>query len=232
MTVRDILSAMIRRWYVPVVALAAAALATVLLARDGGIYTTTTVVSFMRAASTTLSPDNGTTDSSVIAFAGTVVEETNNGRPPARYSMEDAPYYGAGVREGVLVELANSGSQWVSTFEKADVEIRILGRTSDSVRARQREVVDTVLSIAERRQAAVVPRDRIDASVVPLTAEITLIQASRSGQIAAAGAMLAVALITGAWGAVTLDRVRAGRINAGPVVRRGPRSRIQKGAAS
>ena len=38
MTFREILSTMLRRWYIPLAVLAAAALATVLLARDGGSH--------------------------------------------------------------------------------------------------------------------------------------------------------------------------------------------------
>ena len=213
MTIRDIFSAMLRHWYIPLGLLACAALVTVMLVRDGGIYTTSTVVSLMRPDSTSLSPSNGTNDSSVIAFAGSVVLETNNGHPPAGYSMQDAPYYGAGIREGVLVELANSGNQWASTFDKAEVQIQIVGRTRDWVESRQKEAVGKVLSIVESRQsaAAVAPQNRIVASVVPLTAQIEYISASRSSQLAAGTAMLAVAIILGAWGSVIVDRLPSRR---------------------
>jgi hypothetical protein len=212
-TIRDIFSAMLRHWYIPLGLLACAALVTVMLVRDGGIYTTSTVVSLMRPDSTSLSPSNGTNDTSVIAFAGSVVLETNNGHPPAGYSMQDAPYYGAGIREGVLVELANSGNQWASTFDKAEVQIQIVGRTRDWVESRQKEAVGKVLRIVESRQSAVAvaPQNRIVASVVPLTAQIEYISASRSSQLAAGTAMLAVAIILGAWGSVIVDRLPSRR---------------------
>lgn len=213
MTIRDIFSAMLRHWYIPLGLLACAALVTVMLVRDGGIYTTSTVVSLMRPDSTSLSPSNGTNDTSVIAFAGSVVLETNNGHPPAGYSMQDAPYYGAGIREGVLVELANSGNQWASTFDKAEVQIQIVGRTRDWVESRQKEAVGKVLRIVESRQSAVAvaPQNRIVASVVPLTSQIEYISASRSSQLAAGTAMLAVAIILGAWGSVIVDRLPSRR---------------------
>src|SRR5690606_300060 len=105
---------MLRRWYVPLVLLICAALATALMVHDGGTYSTRTVLSFLRPSTTTLSPTNGTNDSNIIAFAAAVTAQVNNGRAPARYSMEDAPYYGAGIREGVLVDLADSGNQWAA----------------------------------------------------------------------------------------------------------------------
>ena len=209
MTIREILSAMLRRWYIPIGLLACAALVTMMLARGGGVYTTKTVVSFLRPAETSLSPYNGTKDLSVIAFAGAVVQETNDGRPPTRYSMSDAPYYGAGVREGVLVELANSGSQWVSTFSKSDVEIQIVGRSFDWVTTRQQEMIDRVIDASSDQQAAlkISPADRITASVVPLTMQIEHVSPSRRSQVAAGASMLAVTLIIGAWGSITVDRL-------------------------
>jgi hypothetical protein len=212
-TIRDIFSAMLRHWYIPLGLIACAALITVLLARDGGIYTTKTLVSFLRPDSTSLSPSNGMNDSSVIAFAGSVVLETNNGHPPAGYSMEDAPYYGAGIRQGVLVELANSGNQWASTFNKAEVQIQIVGRSRAWVESRQKEAVGKVLSIAESRQRdmAIAPQNRIFASAVPVTTQIEYVGASRSSQLAAWAAMLVAAITIGAWGSVIVDRMPSRR---------------------
>lgn len=209
MTVREILVTMLRRWYIPLSALLCAALVTLALARDGGVYTTSTVVTFMRSSSTTLSPDNGTDDSSVVAYAGAVVNAINNGRPPAPYSMSDAPFYGAGVREGVRVDLADDGNQWVSTFSRSDVEIQIVGRTLDRVEAEQQQMIDLVLSFADAEQAVLmVPvEDRITAVVAPLTTQIDYVHPSPTSQAVAAGAMLTVALIVGAWGSVAVDRL-------------------------
>ncbi|MEO7005449.1 MAG: hypothetical protein ABI275_08835 [Terrimesophilobacter sp.] len=213
MTMSEIASAMLRRWYVLLGLLACAVLVTVMLAHDGGIYTTRTVVSFLRPAGTSLSLGNGTNDPSVIAFAGSVVLGINNGRPPASYSMEDAPYYGAGIRQGALVELSNSGNQWVSSFDKAEIQIQIVGRTSNWVQSKQDELVSKVLSIAESQQAAMAisPSKRITASVVPLTTHIDYVSASRSSQLAAGAAMLTAAMIIGAWGSVTADRLLSRR---------------------
>lgn len=213
MTVREILVAMLRRWYIPLGALLCAALVTLILARDGGIYSTSTVVTFMRSSSTSLSPDNGTDDSSVVAYAGAVVNAINNGRPPAPYSMSDAPFYGAGVREGVRVDLADDGNQWVSTFSRSDVEIQIVGRSLDRVEAEQQQMIDLVLSFADAEQAALmVPvEDRITAVVAPLTTQIDYVHPSPNSQAVAAGAMLTVALIVGAWGSVAVDRLLSRR---------------------
>ena len=234
MTFRDIVAAMLRRWYVPIGVLACAALVTVLLARDGGIYSTSTVVTFVRSATTSLSPDNGADDSSVVAYAGAVVNAINNGRPPAPYSMADAPYYGAGVREGVRVDLADAGNQWVNTFSRSDVEIQIVGRSLEQVHSQQDQMIDLVLSFADAEQAALlIPADdRITAVVSPLTTHIDYIHPSSTGQLGAAGAMLAAALIVSGWGSVTVDRLLSRRRVATDPPTHDPSRRILEGTSS
>jgi len=210
MTIREVLSIMIRRWYIPVTLLACAALLTLMLARDGDVYTSRTVISFTRPTATSLTLSNGNTDESVIAFAGAVVQELNNGKTQTQYSMADAPYYGAGIREGALVDLANSGSQWVSEFRHADVEVHVVGRTSDWVNAVQEKLVDQVLSISTARQTSlgISPNEQITATIDPLTLKIDHVTAARKSQLAAGAAMLAVALLVSGWGATRFDRMR------------------------
>jgi hypothetical protein len=210
---RDIVVAMLRRWYVPLGVLGCALLVTVALALDGGTYSTSTVVTFMRSSTTSLSPDNGTDDSSVVAYAGSIVNAVNNGRPPAPYSMDDAPYYGAGVREGVRVDLADEGNQWISAFSRSDVEIQVVGRSLAWVQSRQQQLLELVLSFADAEQAVLnIPaEDRITAKVAPLTTDIEYVHPSSDSSVAAAGAMLVVALIVGGWGALTVDRLLARR---------------------
>jgi len=231
MTIREVLSAMVHRWYIPLALLACAALVTMLLIRDGGVYTTHTVVSFRNPGASSLSPDNGTQDASVIAFAGTVVQEANGGTAPARYSTSDAPLYGAGIREGALVNLADSGSQWVATYNKSDIQIQVVGRTFDWVEMRQKELVGRILSVASSEQASldIAPKERITASLVPLTTQIDYVAPSRGSQASAAAALLAVALVLGAWGSITVDRLRARRRNATVSHRQVSSHRSEKG---
>ncbi|WP_169583080.1 MULTISPECIES: hypothetical protein [Microbacterium] len=225
MTVREILIAMARRWYVVLALLAMALLLGMLLLRDGGVYSTRTVVSFMFPTSTSLSASNGTTDESLIAFAGAVAQEINNGRPAATYSEDAAPFYGAGVREGVLVSLPYSGNQWATDFSVAEVEIQVVGRSREWVEETQADLVAKVLRLAEERQDELaVPTDqRIEISVVPLTLAIERIVAGRVGTLAAFAALVAAALLVAGWvaarweSASALPRSSAARVTRGRV---------------
>jgi hypothetical protein len=223
---------MLRRWYVTLGLLLCAGFLWTMLAQDGGTYSTRTVISFMLPARTTLSPANGTTDSSIIAFASTVVREANDGQLPPRYSLDDAPYYGAGIREGTRVELANEGNQWASTFNKAEVQVLVVGRTLDWVESRQRQLVGEILSIADSRQAAIgiPPRERIVASVVPLTSGVEYIFASRTAMLTAGAALFGAAIILGSWGSVMMDRRGSLRRQPSPGIRM-PAGRTAEGLA-
>lgn len=223
MTVREILIAIGRRWYLVLALFAMALLLGVLLLRDGGVYSTRTIVSFMFPTSTSLSASNGTTDESLIAFAGAVAQEINNGRPAASYSEDSAPFYGAGVRQGTLVSLPYSGNQWATDFSVAEVEIQIVGRSQEWVETTQAELVDKVLRVAEERQDDLaVPADqRIEMTVVPLTLEIEHIVPGRASVLAALAALLAAALLVSGWVATRWQSAAGGRPSR-PGPRTGP----------
>jgi len=218
-TLRAVLSAIGRRWYFALATLLVTALAFALFARDGGTYTTKTVVTFLVPATSSLSPDNGSGDSSVIAFARSVAAAVNTGKNPISYSTDDAPYYGAGLRQGVLVVVPNDGNQWFQSFTRAEIDIEIVGRTQKWVKQQQTTYVDAILQAATDQQNLLVsqPGTHITASVVPLTLDIGKVAPTRSALAAAAGALLIGALLVAAWGSVALDRRLVRRRSARPV---------------
>jgi len=213
-TVRDVVSAFGRRWYVLIAILLCFCGIAALLARDGGSFSTRTVVTFTLPARTTLDPESGVSDASVIAFAGAIATEINLGRPSPQYSDSSAPYYGAGVRQGVIVGLRNAGNQWRSSYPFATIEVQIVGRTYEWVQQMQHDVLEKIEEVASVQQSVLSPKDRIVVTVEPLTTNIEQIEPSRTSQFAAFGAIFFAALIAGGWGAVGLDhalmRRRAG----------------------
>ena len=211
MTIREVLGAIARRWYVSLAVIAVAALLLIVFARDGGIYSTKTVVTFYAPYKSSLTYSNGATDASVIAFAGTIATELNNGKPPERYSMDEAPYYGAGVREGVLIGLPSEGNQWYSSYTRAEIDIQIVGPSEQWVADKQEQLVANVLTTAQQQQNGLSEEARISATVIPLTLRIDRIVPNRTAQIGAVGAMGLAALIVAAWGSVAWDRRRRRR---------------------
>jgi hypothetical protein len=223
LTFRGVLLAIRRRWYVVIVTLLVAAVAWGALYRDGGTYTTKTIVAFLVPATTTLSPDNGSNDDSVIAFARSVAAQVNVGRNPVSYSMDTVPYYGAGLRQAVLVDVPNAGNQWYDSFNRAEIDIQIVGRTEQWVKTQQTMFVNKVRAVSEAQQAGLVSDHKLDitTSVVPITQDITYVGPTRSAQIMALTALFFAAVLVGGWAAVTLDRrISRKRSAPRPVARR------------
>lgn len=226
MTVRDVLAAMGRRWYVFLVVVLAFAGLALALQRDGGSFYTNTTITFTLPERPTLLPDSGTNDLSIIAFAGAVATSINEGKPVSTYSSAQAPYYGAGVREGVMVSLRNDGNQWMTSFPNATIDIQIVGRTREWVAERQSAILSDIMSVTQGQQRATTTpeSDRITAVIAPLSTEIGQVTASRSSQLLAVGAMALAGLIVAATAAVATDRlIRRDRSAGRPVTAPVPR---------
>jgi hypothetical protein len=197
-------------------ALLCAAVLTIFLANDGGVFTTRTSIIFLYPNASQLDHHNGVGDRSIVSFAATIAQEVNQGEAPIAYAAGSAPYYGAGIRQGVLVGLPNSGNQWLAMYPKAQIDIQIVGPSSAWVGARQTDLVNDVLRLADEQQADVgIPAARrIVATVDPLTLQIDRVTPNHMAQLLAGCAMLGAAVLVGGWSAVMLDRLhrwRSGR---------------------
>lgn len=208
MTIRELIVVMTRRWYAVVLVVLVAVAATSAFESSGGMYTTRTAVRFVIDEYATLLPDNGSRDEKVIEFAAMIATEINEGRPAVGYARADAPFYGAGVREGVLIALPNTGGQWQESHSEADIEIQIVGPTRAWVLERQQRLTARVRERAQQLQDDVgAPRDaRITTSIAPLTARIEYVAPTRSSRFAAYGAMAVATVLVAGWAAVRVDR--------------------------
>lgn len=238
MTVRDVLGAVARCWYVFLAVMLGFGALTVAFQREGGSFYTNTTITFTLPERPTLLPDSGMNDLSVIAFASTVAVYVNEGKPVATYSSAQAPSYGAGVREGVAVSLRNDGNQWMTSFPNATIDIQIVGPTYAWVEERQSAILDEVIEVTRGQQAAqsTSAADQITAVIAPLSTEIAQVTASRSAQILAVAAMTTAGVLTATSACVTVDRVlrRAGhrRVSSRRVGSSTSRLRVQTGGIS
>lgn len=209
MTLHALLRIAGRRWYVILVVLGGtAALAVQLVPASEGVYSTRTTVTFLYSFETTMSLNASLSDDDVIAFAGAVAADVVPGREAVRYSAADAPYYGAGLREGVLVGLVDYGNQWTPSYGAAVIEIQIVGPTHAWVEARQRDALDRILNSPYVLQQ---PGDITDLTprVDPLSLRIDHITPSRRAQAAAFAALAGAGLLTAGALAVAVDRAVA-----------------------
>ncbi len=213
MILRELLAAVARRWYVILAALLLAAVVFG-LARDAGTtYSTKPIVGFLLPGHTVARADNGLEAEGVIAFATTIAESVNNGRPVERYAADDAPLYGAGISREVRIGVPDQGGQWGSSFTRAEIAISVVGDSEAWVRATQEHLVATVLAAATAEQDArgVPDASRIETYVVPLSTRVEEISRGRTQTLLAVGALGAAGLMSGIWGAAMLDRTIARR---------------------
>ncbi len=209
MALRELLRTLLRRWYVLVVVLVCGAFLIAHFAAEGAVFSTRTAVTFRYAESGELDRYNGTADKSVISFVATIAQEVNGGLPPTTYSSDAAPLYGAGIRQGVQVDVLNEGNQWFPINRKAEIDIQIVGPTHEWVEAKQQSLLgDIARTTQERQEQAGVPVEaRIVGNTVPLTLQIIRIAPNRSAQLVAVVGVGVASLLVGGWGAVMLDRM-------------------------
>jgi hypothetical protein len=209
MTVRSLCGSMVRHWYVVLLAMAAAAGGFVLLEQHGGIYSTKPVVAFLLPGGKTLEMGSGLESQDVIAFATTVAQEINNGRPAELYSRDSAPLYGAGMRQEIRISVPSDGTQWRASYPRAEIAVSIVGPDRAWVETMQRRYVRMVRSVAEDQQndVGVTPTERIQTKVMPLTTDVEYVGAGKTAQVVAMSALLAAATIVAAWLSVMLDRL-------------------------
>lgn len=215
MGIRDALAAVGRRWYVLLAVMLVFGALTYAFYKDGGSYYTRTTVTFSLPSRSTLLPESGMNDTSIVAFAGAIATSINDGRPVQTFSSSDAPYYGAGAREGVMVSLRNTGSQWISSFPTATIDIQIVGRTHEWVQERQQDLLSQIAQVTQAQQDATVTPEsnQITGTIQPLSTEIQEIRPGRSEMILAVSAMSIAALVVGIPSAVLVDRAIRRRRN-------------------
>lgn len=211
MTLRVLLGIAARRWYVILIVIGGTAAFTVhVLANADGVYSTRTTVTFLYDYESTLSLDQSLRDDNVIAFAGAVAADVVPGREAVRYSAADAPYYGAGLRQGVLVGLVDHGNQWTPSYGAAVIEIQIVGESREWVEAQQRQALERIENSPYVVQQPGNPTDltpRID----PLSLRIDHIAPSRLALATAVAALATAGTLTAGALAVGIDRAVASR---------------------
>lgn len=233
MTFRDVVRAMLRRWYVSVGVLAIGAALTTALLGLPRLYTTKTVVIFTLSGASSFMPDNGTLNESVIDFASTVAKEVNDPSSP-QYASVDAPFYGAGVRQGTMVRVPNNGGQWTPTsFSSATIEIQIVSPDAAWVRAQQNAVLKQIKSRTQQQQELTASSSgRITATVEPLTTEISQVAPSKTTKLMAIAAPGLASVIVSVWLSATVDHIAGQRHSHSRAARVSSQSMMSRGVAS
>ncbi|WP_425956195.1 hypothetical protein [Xylanimonas sp. McL0601] len=224
MTFVDAMLAIWRRWYVLALALAVAGAGFVMLDAHGGLYSSKPIIQFMRPGASILEIYNGLDNEDIIGFAQIVAEAVNNGHPIERYALDEAPLYGAGLRQQVRVGVPNTGGQWGTSYSRAEIAISVVGTSRAWVQDTQRVMITRVLEAARASQDALnaPENDRVSYAILPASTTIEHITSLKSTRAAALAAMMGAGTLVGAWCALTLDRWLLRRRHDPPLRRQKP----------
>jgi hypothetical protein len=210
MFVVEIALALRRWWWVALVVVLTVAGLTAYFARDSGLYFTRTVVTFSGEDEQWAFQEGGSRDAGIITFTAAVAQEINGGVEPVHFASADAPYFGSGVRQGVLVSVPDTGGQWVTSYQRAAIEIQIVSPDYGWVKEQQSALVSQVQAIATAQEGYLNPHGErwVSLAVDPLALQIEHIAPSRTSWALAIAAMSTVAILVSGVIAVSLERRR------------------------
>jgi hypothetical protein len=149
-----------RRWYVPLIGLAATALTMLGVLNHPGVYHAQVEVIF-------LAPDRAVdintfeyvTDS-LIDTAGFVGRSMSGTAAGGSAPVSDAvTLVSEGVEEGYSVRLPNVGGQWAYNFTRPVLDIQVAGSSASEVSAKLDELVRRVNSVLRARELSQGPVD-------------------------------------------------------------------------
>lgn len=212
MTVHELLVVMRRRWYVLAAVLVVTVGVGAMFVREGGMYVTKTAVTF-EAPDPGAWETDGSRETGVISLALAVAQQVGEGTDSADYAASDAPYYGAGIRQGVRVSVPDSGGQWQASYTRAAIVIDVVSPDRAWVEQQQAERVRAVRAAAALLQTGIPTAVQVDVDVEPLSTAVQRVEPSRLGQLMGLAALAAVGVLAGSAAAVTVDRrATSGRV--------------------
>ena len=198
MTSGELLSLVLRRWYLVLLGVAITVGALYLVINRPGVYWTQVAV-VVQGPVDKYYPNNFEDPDEVLIPMAAVLAADWNGveRPLLTASGETTTLFGEGQRKGIQVRVPNEGSQWVPLFYSPSIDVQVVDSNPDMVAQEARRVTAELDEMLQRRQDAVgVKREfRMTTMVSPSDPTIEYISGSRTRAALAAG-VVGMALTT------------------------------------
>jgi hypothetical protein len=208
MTTLLLVRMLVRRWYIVVAILLLSSLGYLSLSGSGSIYTAQTDVVFIAPGTDPVGGFDERYRDSLVHFAAAIEREYHAGRSPNRLA-DEAPLFGAGIRQGEQVILPNTGSQWLVSFDSPRLAVDVVGPDAAWVRARLGAVLDRIETLARERQqkSGVADEFLIRTERAPQEPVVEQVGSSRGAYARALLALLAVSLGVAAAATVAVERL-------------------------
>lgn len=195
MTVRDVLTVVLRRWYLMV----AGALLSL-----AGLYQATHVppVYYTQYYVVVLAPQSSVFPNTfedpaygMAPMAGLIASDYNKGKRQGLLGSADTLLHGEGVREGSRVHLSNDGSQWEPMYGRPNIDVQVVGPKPEEVAAKAKQIGLDLVALLEKRQ--------VEMGIVPTMRMTTVLSSSDPIISQAGGSRSRAALAVTAAGALS-----------------------------
>lgn len=213
MTARDLLGALLRRWYVVVLGGVLTLGALMMVGRQEPVWWTQYNIVLVGPTS---DHRNSVLENPLYGLqplVGVIATEFNDGKPPLLTGDVAATTVGEGHREGVQVRTPNLGTQWRPLFSANYLDVQVAGPDPDQVLATARETTLRVSALLEERQDELKVPPLLRARAVPTSEEPTVVPVAGSRSRAGAATVLAGGFLTLA-AVYWVDRWRSRRRSA------------------
>lgn len=215
MITEDLVGRARRNWKVVVVGLACTLLAAVVALRQSDpVYWMQADFVFVAPGAQVSGPVNPDVTAGLVAFAGAVEREVNDGAAVRRLASPTATLYGAGERQGYSVILPSSGGQWVTSFDRPTLSVQVVDPTSAGAQRTFDQVAARIDEVADRLQdESGTPSDeRISVAQVPADVRPSDVGSAVGGRVRGLAALGVVGVTLTAIVAALADRRRTGAV--------------------
>lgn len=197
MSIWDVLQALVRRWYIVLLALAVALGASYAVKQRPGVYWSRAEVTFLAPSSTANPNALTTTSSDLVAAASIVAKHINGNLAWNKLSDPAATILGEGVYDGWAVRVPDYGGQWSRYYARQVLDVQVSGPSETVVRQRQTVLLARIVTELSDMQQGVALGDRITTTVVPDPPNVYYFAGSRTRSVAMIWVLAAAAAIAG-----------------------------------
>jgi hypothetical protein len=189
MTSRELLSLVLRRWYLVLLGAAISIGALYLVTHRPGVYWSQISV-LLLAPVHKFYPNNLENPHDALApVAGLLVVDWNGVDRPPLMATGDTTLFGEGQRQGIEVRVPNEGSQWQPAYLTPNIDVQVVDSNPEIVAQQARRVSAELDGLLEARQDAlgILPGQRLTTMVSPSDPTILYVSGSQTRAAAATG---------------------------------------------
>jgi hypothetical protein len=189
MTSRELLSLMLRRWYIVLLGATITVGALYQVTHRAGVYWSQISVVVLGPVDKYYPNNLASPDWALIPMAGVLVADWNGVDRPLLTASDKTTLFGEGERKGIQVRMPNGGSQWQPLYRSSSIDVQVVDSNPDTVAQEVRRVSAELDKMLQRRQDAIgVPQKlRMTTMVSPTNPTIQYVSGSRTRAALATG---------------------------------------------